>query len=88
MYVLARGDRKWPLNDGPIPNCRGLRVHASTGNNRVEGNRRASRNGRVSDLPPDLPTVTIRNFLVVEGGGGVLPHARHAAGCPRVETGV
>jgi hypothetical protein len=44
------GDREWSLNEGQIPNCRGIRVHASTGYNRVEGNRRASRNGRVSDL--------------------------------------
>jgi hypothetical protein len=32
----------------------------TTGCNRVEGNRRASRNGRVSDLPPEIPNVTIR----------------------------
>jgi hypothetical protein len=32
---LARGDRKWPLNDGQIPNFRGERVHVSTGYNRV-----------------------------------------------------
>jgi hypothetical protein len=44
-------DRKWPLNEGQIPNVRGVRAHASTGYNRVEGNRRASRNGRVSELP-------------------------------------
>jgi hypothetical protein len=31
------------LNDGQIPNVRGVRLHASTGYNRVEGNRRASR---------------------------------------------
>ena len=40
------------LNDGRIPNFRGVRVHASTGYNAVEGNRRASRNRLVSDLPP------------------------------------
>jgi hypothetical protein len=34
---------------------RGVRVHVSTGYNPVEGNRRASRNGRVSDLPPETP---------------------------------
>jgi hypothetical protein len=61
---LARGDRKWPLNDGRIPKFRGVRVHASTGYNRVEGNRRASRNGRVSDLPPKIPNVTIRNCFI------------------------
>jgi hypothetical protein len=27
----ARGDRKWPLNEGPIPNSRAARVHVSTG---------------------------------------------------------
>jgi hypothetical protein len=44
---LARRDRKWSLNDGQSPNFRGVRVHVSTGYNRAEGNRRASRNGRV-----------------------------------------
>jgi hypothetical protein len=51
LYGLARRDRERPLNDGQIPNFR-VRVHASTGYHRVEGNRRASRNGRVSDPPP------------------------------------
>jgi hypothetical protein len=45
---LARGDRKWPLNDGHTPHFRGVRVALGTGYNRDEGNRRASRNGRVS----------------------------------------
>jgi hypothetical protein len=45
---LARGDRKCPLNERQIPNFRGVRVHVSTGYTRVEGNRRASRNGLVS----------------------------------------
>ena len=40
---LARGDRKWPLNDGQIPHVRGVRAQVSTGYNRVEGNRRAWR---------------------------------------------
>jgi hypothetical protein len=48
---LAHGDRNWSLNEGRIPNCRAVRVHVSTGYYRVEGNRRASRNGLVSDLP-------------------------------------
>ena len=39
------------MNEGHIPNFRGVRVRASTGYNPVEGNRRASRNGRVSALP-------------------------------------
>ena len=49
-------DRKGSLNDGQTPISRGLRVHASTGYHRCEGNRRASRNGRVSDLPPEIPS--------------------------------
>ena len=51
-----------PSFEGRTPNSRGVRVHASTGYHRVERNRRASRNGRVSDLPPEIPHVTIRNF--------------------------
>jgi hypothetical protein len=61
------GDRNWSLNDGQIPNFHVVRVHVSTGYNRVEGNRRTSRNGRVSDPPPEIPTVTIRNFLIAVG---------------------
>jgi hypothetical protein len=51
------------LNDGQIPNVRAVRVHVSTGYNRVEGNRRASRNGLVSDLPREVLNVTVRNFV-------------------------
>jgi hypothetical protein len=40
---------------------RSVRVYASTGYTRVEGTRRASRSGLVSDLPREFPTVTIRN---------------------------
>jgi hypothetical protein len=36
-------------------------VALGTGYHRVEGNRRASRNGPVSDPPPEIPKVTIRN---------------------------
>jgi hypothetical protein len=50
------------LNDGQIPNPNVVRVSPGTDYNRVEGNRRASRNGRVSDLPPEIPNVPIRNF--------------------------
>jgi hypothetical protein len=59
---LARGDRKWPLDDGQPSDSRGVRVHASTGYNRVEGNRRASRNGLVSDLPPEILTFRFATF--------------------------
>jgi hypothetical protein len=44
------GATEWSLNDGQIPNFRGVSVHVSTGNDRGEGNRRASRYSRVSDL--------------------------------------
>jgi hypothetical protein len=57
---LPRGDRKWSLNDGQIPNTRVVRVALGTGYDRVQRNRRASRNVRVSDLPPEIPTVTVR----------------------------
>jgi hypothetical protein len=67
---LARCERKWPLDDGQIPNFRGVRVHVSTGYNRVEGNRRASRNGLVGDLPPEIPDITIRTFFPVTGRPG------------------
>jgi hypothetical protein len=62
--VWARRDSEWCLNDGQIPNTRGVRVALGTDYHRVEVNRRASRNGRVSDLPPEIPKVTIRNFCV------------------------
>jgi hypothetical protein len=47
-----------------IPNPNVVRVVHGTGYRRVEGNRRASRNGPVSDLPPEIPNVTIRNFCI------------------------
>jgi hypothetical protein len=48
-----------PLNDGQIPNVRVVRVRVSTGYTRVEGNRRASRNGRVSSSPTEIPTIRL-----------------------------
>ena len=61
---LARGDREGSLNEGKIPHFRGVRVALGTGYHRVEGNRRAWRNGPVSDLPPEIPYVTIRDFCI------------------------
>jgi hypothetical protein len=55
------------LNDGQIPNPNGVRVAPGTGYHRVEGNQRESRNGPVSDLPPEIPKVTSRNFCVTVG---------------------
>jgi hypothetical protein len=63
MLGSARRDRKWPLNHGHNPNPNAVRVTPGTGYHRVEGNRRASRNGPVSALPPEIPTVTIRDFI-------------------------
>ena len=40
-----------------------MRVALGTGYDPVQGNRQTARNGRVSDLPPGIPNVTIRNFL-------------------------
>jgi hypothetical protein len=53
-----------PLNDVQIPNFRGVRVVLGTSYNRVERNRWASRNGPVSDPPPEIPNATIRNSLI------------------------
>jgi hypothetical protein len=61
---LSRCGWKWSLNDGQTPNFRGVRVHVSTGHSRGERNERVLRNGRVSDLPSEIPTVTIRNFCI------------------------
>jgi hypothetical protein len=52
---FARGDRKWPMNEGQIPNVRGVRVALGTGYDRGEGHRWASRNGRVSLSPTRNP---------------------------------
>jgi hypothetical protein len=71
-YGLARGDREWSLDDGHIPNARGVRRALGTGYNRGEGIRRASRNGRVSSSP-EIPNVTIRNFFIA-----LWHRARHA----------
>jgi hypothetical protein len=53
-----------PLKDGQISIPNFVRVADGTGYHRGEGNRRASRNGPVSDLPPEIPRVTIRNFCI------------------------
>jgi hypothetical protein len=65
VAYLTVGDvrRKCSLDEGQIPNFRGVRVDVSTRYHRVEGNRRASRDGRVSDLPPEIHTVTIRDLF-------------------------
>ena len=42
---------------------RGVRVDVSMGYNRVEGDRRAWRNGRVSDLPPETPYTSNSQLL-------------------------
>jgi hypothetical protein len=62
VTLRAQGDIKWSLNDGQIPNVRVVRVHVSTGYHRVEGNRRASRNGVVSGLPPEIPQFRFATF--------------------------
>jgi hypothetical protein len=61
-FGTARRDRECSLNDGQVPNRNAVRVAFSTWYHRVEGNRRASRNGPVSDLPPR--TCAIRNCCI------------------------
>jgi hypothetical protein len=46
--------QKLVLNEGQIPNSCVVRVAFGTGFYRVEGNRRASRNGPVSEPPPEI----------------------------------
>ena len=46
-----RRDREWSLNDGQIPNPNVVRVAPGTRYHRVEGNRRAWRNGPVKRCP-------------------------------------
>jgi hypothetical protein len=63
VTVGLGGARKWSLNEGHSPNFRGVRVHVSTGYNRVEGDRRASRNASRAISHPKSLRITIRNFL-------------------------
>jgi hypothetical protein len=71
---VARGGREWPLNDGQIPNFRGVRVHASSGYNRVEGNRR----GLVSALPPKSLRYDSQTFPSLVYGGALSAAPRNA----------
>jgi hypothetical protein len=88
---LARGDRNCSLNEGQIPNSRGVRVHVSTGYNRVGGNRRASDPTEVPTLRfvsrPSVPSLRpTRAFLWVrrrvQAGGQARPAraGRHGRG--------
>jgi hypothetical protein len=56
------GDSERSLNDGQIPIPDVIRVALGTGYHRVEGSRRASRNGPVSDLPPETLTSRFATF--------------------------
>jgi hypothetical protein len=60
--------QKLLLEDKQISNFRVVCVALGTGYTRVEGNRRASRNGRVRDLPPETANATIRCTLIREVG--------------------
>jgi hypothetical protein len=64
LVGFGTGDRKGSLYDRQIPNSRVVRVALGTGYNRVEGNRRASRNGRVSSsLPPKSLPLPFATFF-------------------------
>jgi hypothetical protein len=59
-------------NDGQSPNFRGVRVHATTGyNSRRAESAAASRIGRMIELSPETPNVTIRDFCIAAGNRGV-----------------
>jgi hypothetical protein len=54
--VFGRGRQEPALERWTqIPDFRGVRVALGSGYNHEAGNRRVSRNGRVSDLPPETP---------------------------------
>jgi hypothetical protein len=80
--TVRQGRQKMALELLQNPNFRGVRLHVSTGYNRVEGNRRASRNGRVSDLPPETPNVAIRDFLIAVRGRPAATTATTVGGVP------
>jgi hypothetical protein len=73
------------LNDGQTPSPNVVRVAPGTGYCRVEGNRRASRNGRVSDLPPETTNVTIRTFSIAVRAVG-MGHAEQGGGVQRCRS--
>jgi hypothetical protein len=72
---LARGDRKWPLNEGQIPNFRVVRVAPGAAYTQGEGNRRASRYDPqiiprfVSAHLSETHQRQLHRQRVVEGGG-------------------
>jgi hypothetical protein len=72
---LGTGRQKRVLDDGHYPKLSRCTCTCEYGERWLEGNRRASRNGRVSDLPPEIPNVTIRTFCIA---------VRRARGCCRV----
>jgi hypothetical protein len=56
--------KKWPSNEGQLPNVRVVRVAVGTGYTPGEGNRRAWRDGGVSSSPTRVPISPIRNFCI------------------------
>ena len=66
-FGTARRDRECSLNDGQVPNRNAVRVAFSTWYHRVEGNRRASRNGPVSDRPPETLQSRFATFFAAGG---------------------
>ena len=62
----ARRDRKWPLNDGQSPNPNVVRVAPGAIVYEVPscrgGSAGVAKRPRERHLPPEIPTVTIRNF--------------------------
>jgi hypothetical protein len=77
-HRFGAGDRNWPLNDLQITDVRVVRVALGVGHNPGEGNRRASRIGGVSDLPPTIADSPLRNSSLgcVEEG----PRTQHDGG--------
>jgi hypothetical protein len=71
IETQARGNRKWS-NERQFPNFRVVCVALGTGYTRVRGIGRASRNGLVRDLPPEIPIRPnrVKQITVRHSSGG------------------
>jgi hypothetical protein len=84
-----RGGREWSLNDRQIPNPNVVRVALRYEVPSCRGKPAGIAYGPVSDPPPEIPLVTIRNFVfdvtrlvlaaLCRAAGGVAPHRWRAA---------
>jgi hypothetical protein len=60
----TRGTPKWPLNDGQIPNFRGVRVALGSSYNQCRGKSAGVAKRPREQSPTRNPNVTIRNSVI------------------------